>query len=429
VTHVLIGANEGDTTHSDASRLLLHLGPGRSKMKFGVVSFSNALFHPKVYHVIRDDGTQAAFVGSPNFTTPGLTGLNVEAGISLDTTSGDPAELLNEIAAAIDKWFTEPSMGGFSRIASEADIVALVAQGVLSEKRPPRASSGAAQSTDAPGPAQPRRPKLVVLPPWPVEEEVEEEGDGAESEGESEPEQQEPLPEGTAEAPLPVEGPEVVLPPEGADRLPAVKRPGFPDYMLFEPDATEPTSGIYALTGAHLPHNAIGVILKLKKSNSRYFRNEDGTQDVNLPISAAPTIRFGVGGKHNRPRADISLSLLFVADTVIIEGGAANSNISGYGYSSTESGHKDIRFLMPAAVKGLAAEIKVQQLPLPASGDVFVIKWPTEDTSNFELAFLARGSRSAIAAASLYASAQANGQLDGGACWLQENDLLDWNQA
>ncbi len=61
----------------------------RTHAKLAVVNFSNALFHPKVFHIVRANGSQAAFVGSANFTVPGLTGSNVEAAVSIDTEAGD----------------------------------------------------------------------------------------------------------------------------------------------------------------------------------------------------------------------------------------------------------------------------------------------------------------------------------------------------
>lgn len=428
LTHVVIGANEGDTTQSDASNLLLRLGLERSNAKYGVVSFSNALFHPKVYHITREDGSQAAFVGSPNFSKPGLNGSNVEAGISLDTSECDPPETLSEIAAAIDRWFQEPKMGGFSEIRTEADIIALVAAGVLSKKRPPRTSGGMPSMLGARGVAQTRRPKLIVLPPWPADED--EEGAKDDDNG-PEPEVNVP-PNGTNGIAGPTQAIDIVEPfePGGAvapGLMPVVSRPGFPPYLRFEPESVEPTYGIYATTGLPLPGNAIGLILKLKRANSRYFRNESGNADVNVPITAAVTIRFGISGKHGRPRADITLSVLYIADDeLIIDGGTVNSNISGYGYTESETGHPDIRLFMPAAVKGLVGEIKLQDRPLPGEGDIFVLKWPTEDNASYELAFLAPDSGYAVSAAGLYDAADTNHQLDGGACWLHAGDLPDW---
>ena len=63
-THILIGSNDSDTLHSDVARLFTNLEMPRDSAKLGIVQFTNALFHPKVYHVTRVDGSQAAFIGS-----------------------------------------------------------------------------------------------------------------------------------------------------------------------------------------------------------------------------------------------------------------------------------------------------------------------------------------------------------------------------
>ena len=66
-------------------------------ISLGVVSFDTALFHPKVYHFIRENGSQTAYVGSANLTGPGISGMNIEAGIILDSQDGDSPTVLNEI--------------------------------------------------------------------------------------------------------------------------------------------------------------------------------------------------------------------------------------------------------------------------------------------------------------------------------------------
>src|SRR5450830_1305656 len=136
----VIGSNESDTTASDLSLLMAKIGMPRDTAKLGVIGFSNALFHPKVYHIVRNDGTQAAFVGSANFTSPGVTGTNVEAAVSLDSAKGDSEEVLSEIAAAVDRWFIAPVPEGISLISAIEDLEPLVAAGLLSVVRPPRIS-------------------------------------------------------------------------------------------------------------------------------------------------------------------------------------------------------------------------------------------------------------------------------------------------
>ena len=127
----VIGSNEADTLSADVVKTCNLLGMPNTNVNLGVVSFSRGLFHPKVVHVSRSDGSQAAYVGSANLTVAGVNGLNIEAGLILDTTDGDPPVTLQEIAGRVDAWFTGGAPGFFA-VTNTKDIATLVAGNVLS---------------------------------------------------------------------------------------------------------------------------------------------------------------------------------------------------------------------------------------------------------------------------------------------------------
>jgi hypothetical protein len=153
----VLGANEKDTLVSDIEALIDLVKHPRPNSKIALIGFSNALFHPKVYHLTRTDGSQLAYVGSANLTPPGITGLNIEAGLLLDTRSGDSAGTLSEIASSIDSWFEEPLVGAANIIGGKADLAQLVTDGLLGVSPPPRTSSGAAAGGTS------KRPSLKPL--------------------------------------------------------------------------------------------------------------------------------------------------------------------------------------------------------------------------------------------------------------------------
>lgn len=171
LTRILIGSNERETLHSDVRRLVARLQLPRPAAQLGIVTFSNALFHPKSYHITRSDGSQTAFIGSANFTEPGVTGKNVEAAVSLDTAHGDPAAVLAEIAAAIDGWFSTPSREGFHLVNSAGDADKLQTDGILASVRPPRKPAGFPGDSTASGAAPAKRKVLISLPALPDEDE------------------------------------------------------------------------------------------------------------------------------------------------------------------------------------------------------------------------------------------------------------------
>ena len=161
VTRLLIGSNDGTTQVTDAKRLVEMLGLPRDNADLGVVSFSNAFFHPKVVHAMRADGSIAAYVGSANLTTSGVGALHVEAGLLLDSNEGD-AKVLFEIMYSIDRWFDEAPPGLYV-VESDADVDALAAESILGLPRPP-SSRGSAPKQGGKKAALASLKPLVVLP-------------------------------------------------------------------------------------------------------------------------------------------------------------------------------------------------------------------------------------------------------------------------
>lgn len=127
---ILIGSNECATLATHVSYLAGILGVPQPHVDLGVVSFEQALFHPKVYHFLRSDGSQTAYVGSANLTGPGIGGLNVEAGVILDTDDGDEGEVLHAIVERIRCWFRD-CLPGLMPIGSASDIEELLLRGYL----------------------------------------------------------------------------------------------------------------------------------------------------------------------------------------------------------------------------------------------------------------------------------------------------------
>lgn len=130
IVRLLLGSNGGVTLASHIAFLAGTLGIPKTNVSLGVVSFDNCLYHPKVYHFVREDGSQTAYVGSANLTESGIAGSNVEAGLILDSGSGDDLTILKDIEARIENWF-KGTQAGLSRINKHADIDDLLAAGSL----------------------------------------------------------------------------------------------------------------------------------------------------------------------------------------------------------------------------------------------------------------------------------------------------------
>ena len=104
LVRIAIGGNHASLTPEAALAACSAVQTGVTGGGLAVGSYANALFHPKTIHVLRRDGSSAAYVGYAHFTLAGH-GRNVESGLVLDTKDGDPSSLLSEIASAIDAWF------------------------------------------------------------------------------------------------------------------------------------------------------------------------------------------------------------------------------------------------------------------------------------------------------------------------------------
>lgn len=159
---IALGANEKATIKADVDALYSLMGCPRANAKLCVISCVGGLFHPKVIHLTRTDGTQLAYVGSANVTPAGLNGTNIEAGILIDSRKGDPASILTEIAASIDDWFHGAKVG-VTNIAGAATTQQLVATGILGVVRQITSNSSAGSAGGQPAQKMPLAP-LVSFP-------------------------------------------------------------------------------------------------------------------------------------------------------------------------------------------------------------------------------------------------------------------------
>ena len=250
----VLGSNSCETSHRDVEILFDLLGCPRSEARIAIISYKTGLYHPKVYHVSRVDGSQAAYVGSANLTSSGTIGLNIEAGVILDTALGDPVEPLEDIASAVDAWF-DGTRAGVSIVTSHSDIAGLTTDGILAEAPVSTPRSSTPSSDNSARRAVGLSP-LVNFPSVP--------GSATTT----------PPSHGIADAtpsvaPSPIPAIPPVLP--SAQVQPPTPWEGFPPYVLLSSGATTPTSGVAALSGAMLPGGVAGLIVCLNNDSARHF--------------------------------------------------------------------------------------------------------------------------------------------------------------
>lgn len=398
LVRMLIGSNDANTLRDDISSLIDFVGVPRANAQIGIVSFGSAYFHPKTYHMVRKDGTEAAFVGSANLTASGLA-LHVEAGISLDSREGDSVEELSQISKAIDSWFDE-QRGGLTIVEGQETLDHLVETGVITIAPPPRVASAASkEATGSSTSSRPRLKPIFKLPRVATTEDIEQ---------------------------ITVEPEEIEQPePSGAQTI--APREGFPQYLLFDPEATGPTSGFQAMSGTQLPGGSVGLIIQLNKDSARHFMGGEGTANISIPVATIMTLRFGVFGKHSRPRAEFSMKIRYVGDEGSVYGGEVDTNIMGYGFTEGESGHGDIRMLVPKSVADLGELVTKSGMAAPVENDLALLEWPNPQDPSFRVTFLENGSPIAGQVSTMFEAAIKSGQLVGhGAAWLPAGISPDW---
>lgn len=403
----IVGSNNGDTLLRDMDRLVELLGVPRTGARLGVVSFSGAFFHPKVYHFSRQDGSQAAYIGSANLTAAGVGSLHIEAGILLDTRQGDEIATLQEIADSIDRWFGTAGLPGLTIVDSPLVLAQLLATGVLAAQATPRAQNQAGAPSTS-GVPRPGLQPLVRVPTW-----------GPPT----------TPPSGPSAAPGSIH-PSVPGGTPSTTPSAATNRPGFPSYLFFGPGANSgATVGPTALTGHQLPFGANGLVIRLNRDSARHFAGRAGTANISLPVGTLLTLQFGLfHGRFERPRAEFNVLARYLGFTTSFRVADAATGVMAYGFAPGEVGHGDIRLVLPARLcREILREALARGSAVPTEGDLALLEWPTPAHPEFRLSFLEPQSSVFGAAKTLFDRAARDGSLVGdGACWLPAGVSPAW---
>lgn len=392
LVRVVVGSNDGATLAAHLSELVVAMQLPREGADLGVVYYGGAYFHPKTYHLRRVGGSQAAYVGSANFTLSGIGAKHVEAGILLDTLLGDSADILNEIAAATDAWF-EVDRPGFEVVTGVNDVQRLLAEGIIRDVPPPRPMRPNGQ-----GGQPPQRPHLGPLVVY-----------------------NQPAAQPVVE--LPQQDPGLAWQPLATVQ----KTPPYPPYVSFAPNTTVPTRGSDALTGTTLG-NATGLVIKLSRDNDRHWRNAPGTANISIPVSTAASIRFGLYGERNRPRAEFGFLLRYVDNDVMLTAPADATGVMSFGFTPGDVGHADLRLVIPRAPVAILKQLLIErEADLPKAGDLALLEWPTPSAPSFKMTVIKPESDLGQTTLELWQEAEAHNQFASrGACWLSEGISPAW---
>lgn len=149
VVNLVLGSNSTDPLTVQDLRNTFGLVQGGEHSHLTVVTYSNAIFHPKVAHVVDARGVGHAIVGSANLTAQAF-GKHVEAWVEIDQGHELTNGPLNDIVAAIDRWHALREAGVY-QILAPADIDALLARGLIVDEATRRARRAAARDAGGGG--------------------------------------------------------------------------------------------------------------------------------------------------------------------------------------------------------------------------------------------------------------------------------------
>ena len=393
----VLGSNNGETGDKDIKILMGLMGCPRPGARIAIASYNTGLFHPKVYHVTRHDGSQAAYVGSANLTLSGVNGLNIEAGLIIDSADGDQGNILNQIAGAIDIWFDD-AKSGFTTIRDYADVERLVKRGILGVTALPVPSKPTSTTDSSPTAGVHLKPLQRFPPVRSISKRSSSIGPAS---------------------------------PDNEESLPPTPREGFPQYILFKPSTDKSTTGEEALTGTTLPRDAPGLIVRLNNDSVRHFAGRTGTANFSVPVVTISTIQFGFHkGRYERPRAEFPLHVRYISNTAAEFKAQDKTNIMVYGHLSDESSHSDIRMLIPARpVKDIREYVLANDLKIPEKGDPMILEWPTLADPTFKATFVDANLPLFDKLKNKLHDAQITKTLVGhGACWLPSGLAPSWSR-
>jgi HKD family nuclease len=159
----VLGANEGDLFYEDLLDLY-NITSRNDVSSITVVRFGGGCkFHPKCYHIIREDDSETAVVGSSNLTGKGISH-NIEASVILDSSKGDNIQAIRTIANSIDSWKTKDENSGAYQITSEEIINNLKEQRIINIISPQIIRRAISARKTAPQHPLARRPQLWPQP-------------------------------------------------------------------------------------------------------------------------------------------------------------------------------------------------------------------------------------------------------------------------
>ena len=129
--------------------------------------------------------------------------------------------------------------------------------------------------------------------------------------------------------------------------------------------------------GAAFPPSAVGVVKRLSSLDTKGFRGEGGTLYIAMPRDLLPLLPTAPAGRNSEPRADVTVEARHASvPGLTVSSGANPTNITGVGYGTGRSSHRDVRFnILRVIVSGIEYIAANAGVAVPTEGDFATVEF------------------------------------------------------
>jgi len=138
-----------------------------------------------------------------------------------------------------------------------------------------------------------------------------------------------------------------------------------------------PAPALTLVPGTTFPPGALGIVKRLSALDTKGFRGERGTLYIAMPRDLLPLLPTAPAGRNDEPRVDLTVEARHASvPGPTISSGANPTNITGVGYGTQSTSHRDVRFnILRVIVSGIEYIAANAGVAVPAEGDYLTLEF------------------------------------------------------
>jgi hypothetical protein len=141
--------------------------------------------------------------------------------------------------------------------------------------------------------------------------------------------------------------------------------------------ASGTTPALTLVPGSAFPPGVVGVVKRLSALDTKGFRGGRGTLYIAMPRDLLPLLPTTPAGRNSEPRVDVTVEARHAsAPGMTVSSGANPTNITGVGYGTRRTSHRDVRFnILRVIVSGIEYIAANASVAVPAAGDFLAVEF------------------------------------------------------